>query len=66
MFSYLSQGVGVSNAVEGDGGAGWADGGVAVNDDGGVHNGAVGVSLSGGCGSENGDGLGELHFDGWY
>jgi len=50
--------------VEGDGGAGRADGGVRVNNDGGVDNGVIGVpGRDGGSGGEESNSL-ELHLDG--
>lgn len=52
--AYLGQGVSVGNAVEGDGRAGRADGGVDIDDLGGVDDGVVTPSGDGGCGSENG------------
>jgi len=57
----------VGDTVEGQLGGGRADSGVGSVDLSGVHNGAVGVTSSGGgcCESENG-GDGVLHLDGWY
>jgi hypothetical protein len=52
--TYLSQSVGVGVAVEGDGGSGRADGGVHINNLGGVDDGIVGPRRGGGCNSENG------------
>jgi len=52
--AYRGQGVGVGNAVEGEGRAGRADGGVDVDDLGDVRDSVVGPSRGGGCNSKNG------------